>query len=93
MKKNSFNAGKTGGLYYFRDNVGNEVDLISEKNGEPLALEIKASKRIKSDMLKGLHFWQKNQALGQSVLLHAGTANELVNDRMGIAPWTEIENF
>ena len=26
--KRRFNAGKTDHLYYFRDNVGNEVDLI-----------------------------------------------------------------
>lgn len=93
LKKNRFNNGENEGLYYFRDNVGNEVDLITEKNGEPFAIEIKASIKFNSAMLRGLNFWQKYQHTGHSVLLHAGKTNEVVNDRLGIVPWTEIGNL
>ena len=93
VKKNRFNAGQSEGLYYFRDNVGNEVDLITEKNGEPLAIEIKAAVKVKPAMLHGLTFWQKHQLAGHSVLLHAGKTNEAVNDRLGIVPWTEVVNL
>ncbi len=93
IKKNRFNAGQQEGLYYFRDNVGNEVDLITEKNGEPFAIEIKASLNVKPEMLHGLHFWQKYQPAGHSVLLHAGKKNEMVNDRIGIVPWTEVADL
>lgn len=41
-------------MYYFRDNVGNEVDLITEKNEAPLAIEIKAAALVNSSMLKDL---------------------------------------
>jgi predicted AAA+ superfamily ATPase len=91
--KNRSNAGQNGGLYYFRDNVGNEVDLITEKNGEPFAIEIKAAAKVKSEMLHGLNFWQKYQPVGHSVLLHAGKTNEVVNEQLGIVPWTEIANL
>lgn len=80
-------------MYYFRDNVGNEVDLITEKNEAPLGIEIKAATKVSSSMLKGLKFWQKNQPKGQSVLLHGGNTNEIVNDRLGIVPWTEVINL
>lgn len=93
VKKNGSNAGQNEGLYYFRDNVGNEVDLITEKNGEPIAIEIKASVKFNSAMLHGLNFWQKYQPAGHSVLVHAGKTNELVNDRLGIVPWTEVANL
>lgn len=93
IKKNRYNEGENDGLYYFRDHVGNEVDLITEKNGEPLAIEIKSSQKVKPEMLKGLNFWQKYQATGHSLLLHGGKTNELVNDRMGIVPWTEVGNM
>ena len=33
------------GLFYFRDNMGNEVDLIIEKETGPLAIEIKSAKK------------------------------------------------
>ena len=93
VKKNKFNAGQNDGLYYFRDNVGNEVDLITEKNGEPFAIEIKAALNVKPNMLHGLNFWQKYQSTGHSVLLHAGKADEVVNERLGIVPWTEVVNL
>lgn len=93
IKKNRFNSGQRDDLYYFRDNVGNEVDLITEKNGEPLAVEIKASSRVNSTMLRGLHFWQKNQPLSHSVLLHSGEVNKTYNERIGIVPWTEVANL
>lgn len=93
VKKNRCNAGQNDGLYYFRDNVGNEVDLITEKNGEPFAIEIKAAVKVKPDMLHGLNFWQKYQPISHSVLLHAGKTNEVVNDRLGIVPWTEVSNL
>ena len=93
IKKNNFNAGQNEGMYYFRDNVGNEVDLITEKNGEPLAIEIKASAKVNSAMLRGLYFWQKNQPRGHSILVHGGTANEMINDRMSMVPWKEVADF
>ena len=93
IKKNNCNVGQNDGLYYFRDNVGNEVDLITERDGEPLAIEIKASLKVNSSMLRGLYFWQKNQAFGQSILIHGGKTNEIINDRIGIVPWTEVVNF
>ena len=82
--KNRSNAGQNGGLYYFRDNVGNEVDLIMEKNGEPFAIEIKAAAKVKSEMMNGLNFWQKYQPVGHSVLLQAGKTNEVVNEQLGM---------
>jgi hypothetical protein len=93
LKKNRANAGQSEGLYYFRDNVGNEVDLITEKNGEPFAIEIKAAVKVKPPMLHGLNFWQKYQLTGHSVLLHGGKTNEVMNERLGIVPWTEVANL
>lgn len=93
IKKNRFNAGQNEGLYYFRDNVGNEVDLITEREGEPWAIEIKSSTKVNSAMLRGLLFWQKYQPKSQAILIHGGQASEVVNERMGIVPWTDIINL
>jgi hypothetical protein len=93
IKKNNFNTGQNEGMFYFRDNIGNEVDLISERDGEPRAIEIKAAAKINSAMFRGLHFWQKNQKFSHSVLLHGGKANQILDDRIGIVPWTEVANL
>jgi hypothetical protein len=93
IKKNSFNAGLDENLYYFRDNLENEVDLILERDEHPMAIEIKSTTKPNSNMLRGLNFWQKNQPHGNGILIHQGTANELINDRLSIVPWTEIANL
>ena len=93
IKKNKFNGGQNDGLYYFRDNVGNEVDLITEKNGVPLAIEIKSSAKVNSTMFRGLYFWQKNQPMSNSILVHAGKMDRAINEKLNIVPWSAIENF
>lgn len=93
IRKNNFNAALNDGMYYFRDSTGNEVDLITEKDGEPVAIEIKAGTKANNNMLQGLKYWQKYQPKSQCILLHGGKANELINERMSIVPWTEILNL
>ena len=93
IKKNNFNAGLNEGMYYFRDNVGNEVDLITERDGQPLAIEIKSATKINSSMLRGLQFWQKNQSNGSSILLYGGNESKVVTETIHVAAWTEVTNL
>lgn len=93
IKKNNFNAAQNEGMYYFRDSAGNEVDLISEKDGEPVAIEIKAGNKINSNNLRGLKYWQKYQPKSHCVLIHGGNANELINEKINVVPWTEVVNM
>src|SRR3546814_10973845 len=53
VKKNRFNKGINEGLYFYRDSTQNEVDLLLEKEGEFLPVEIKSAKKIKSEMFSG----------------------------------------
>jgi uncharacterized protein len=93
IRKNNFNTGLNEGMYYFRDSVGNEVDLITERNGEPLAIEIKSGIKTDSNMLRGLKYWQKLQPKSNCVLLHGGGKNEMITDTMSITPWTAVVNL
>lgn len=81
------------GMYYFRDSMGNEGYLITKKDGEPVAIEIKTGTKANNNMLRALKYWQKYQPKSQCILLHGGKANELINERMSIVPWTEILNL
>lgn len=59
IQKTLCNAGIFATPYYFRDNNGNEVDLLVEKNRVLHTVEIKASQTMQSDMLKGLRYLGK----------------------------------
>lgn len=93
IKKNSFNNGLNESMYYFRDNTGNEVDLILEREEHPLAIEIKAAMKPHATMLRGLNFWQRNQPKGNGILIHKGSTSEILNERLSIVPWTEVVNL
>lgn len=93
IKKNRTNEGINGGMFYFRDSAGNEVDLVLEKNNETIGIEIKATKNPDSKDLQGLRYWQKYQQNSRKILIHGGKRNEILTDNTGIVPWTEIGNI
>ena len=59
MMKNRFNAGFRPDFYFWRDNSGNEVDLIIDEGPCQKAVEIKSSRVINTDFFKGLDYWRK----------------------------------
>lgn len=57
--KNRFNHIQDSNLYFFRDNVGNEVDLILDYGNQLVSVEIKSAETISGSYLKSLKFYQK----------------------------------
>ena len=67
-------------LYFYRDNVGNEIDLIYEKNGILYPMEIKKSKEIKQDFIK--HFKVLNgskKKIGRGAVLNLSDKISFIN--------------
>ena len=93
IKKNRTNIGINGGMYYFRDSAGNEVDLVLEQNNETTGIEIKATKKPDSKDFQGIKYWQKYQQGSRGILLHGGNQADILNDGTGIVPWAEIGNI
>jgi uncharacterized protein len=79
-------------LWFWRDAVGHEVDLIWQEDEMLNLVEIKASETIMSDMFKGLSYFEKlsPNLVKSKTLVHTGLFNQ---DRNGVRvrSWTEIE--
>ena len=60
--KNRCNSGLREALYFWRDNVGTEVDLILERGNDIAAVEIKSGLTVASDAFANLKKWQKYAA-------------------------------
>ena len=91
IKKNRSNLGDNNGLYYFKENMGNEIDLILEKDTGPLAIEIKSASKADRSLLRGLQYWKKYQPLSQGVLLYQGHSTSTDNMDINFVSWKEIE--
>lgn len=57
--KRRYNAGKESNLYFWRDNTGNEIDLLLVNSDKKTPVEIKSSQTISGDFFKGIQFWNK----------------------------------
>jgi hypothetical protein len=55
--KQRYNAGKPAALYFWRDNVGHEIDLLYETPEGLQAVEIKSGATFASDWLQGPEKW------------------------------------
>lgn len=78
MKKYIANTNSQTSLYFWRDNIGNEIDCLIESGTQVTAVEIKSSSTINLDFFKGLEYWQKltGSSTDQSVLIYGGTDNQ-----------------
>jgi len=52
-------AGRRPELYFWRNHIGNEVDLLYERGGRRIVVEIKAGVTLGTDQFKGLKYYRK----------------------------------
>lgn len=70
--KARLNRGKDPALHYFRDHVGNEVDLVLDRPEGPLPVEIKSSLTWHPDFAKGLKYFQKVSGVAHGSVVYGG---------------------
>ena len=81
LLKQKFNSIKTSNFYFWRDNIGNEVDLILDYADKQRPVEIKSGKTISTDFFKGTQYYQKlNTAAYQPVVVYGGDKNIVMDN-------------
>jgi len=71
--KDKLNRVEQASMYFFRDNTGNEVDLIEDNGTQVVSYEIKLSKTLSQSQFKGLKFYQNlNPGNKSSNLVYTG---------------------
>ena len=72
--KQKLNKVQDPSLYYFRDNTGNEVDLLEDLGHEIISYEIKMGKTLNHLIFKNLDFYKKlNPINKKSILIWTGS--------------------
>jgi predicted AAA+ superfamily ATPase len=91
--KNRSNQGINNGLYYFRDHLGNEIDLIVERENGPQAIEIKSAVKQDRKLLAGLKYWNKYQPSSNGFLLYQGEDGETDSPLLNYISWKNIDQL
>ena len=70
--KKQFNRGLRNNLFFWRDNTGNEIDLVLEHPERSIPVEIKSGKTLSTDSFKGLLYWNKLTHTEEGYLVYDG---------------------
>jgi uncharacterized protein len=90
LLKARFNAGKADNLYFFRDSVGNEVDLILDRGAQVDQIEIKSGQTVSRDFFKGLNYFLKiNPDIETSLVVYGGDRSHTENG-IAVTSWRDI---
>ncbi len=92
--KHKFNLGEFADFYFWRDHIGNEIDLIADEGTFLHIAEIKSANTIRSDFFKNLNYFKKISPfpVSTSSIIYGG---EIKQQRSGssIIPWKELSVY
>ena len=94
LLKKRFNEGLPADLYFWRDSIGHEVDVIFETPHGLQAIEIKSGATFASDWLVAAHQWRKfagKEALPPAIV-YGGDGN-YVREDCQVAGWRDLRNL
>ena len=92
--KNKRNQGQNDTLYFWRNNTGNEVDLLFDLGQRLKIVEIKSSKTINDNFFKGLNYFEKHQEnyILEKYIVYGGDISRRQYETQVLA-WNKTENI
>jgi predicted AAA+ superfamily ATPase len=72
MLKSRYNKGLRSNLYYFRDNTGNEIDILIDNGKKIIPVEIKSAQSVAPGFFKNLDFWEKLTGTKEGYIVYGG---------------------
>lgn len=86
-----YNHRRTPPIYFWRDQTGNEVDLLIEEGNTLAPVEIKSGSTVAPDMLTGLQRWMDlaGQEVQTSTLVYGGS-EAYTRQGISVRPWFAV---
>lgn len=83
------NAGETPDLFHWRDQRGNEIDLIVDTRDGPHAMEMKSGETVAGGFFKGLTRWRALAGRSVPVTLVYGGGESYVRNGVDVRAWRD----
>ncbi|MDX9932091.1 MAG: DUF4143 domain-containing protein, partial [Bacteroidales bacterium] len=91
--KRRYNAGKENNLFFWRDNTGNEIDLLLVNSDKKTPVEIKSSQTISGDFFKGIQFWNKISDSEGGYIVYGGDTMQKRSNGISAVPFHEMDKI
>lgn len=88
--KERFNHSLPLNLYFWRDNTGNEMDVVIDNGTSLYPVEIKAGKTVTNDYFKNLQFWNKITGASEGTVVYAGDTLQRRSNGVNVIPWNNL---
>ena len=94
LLKRRYNQGLSANLYFWRNNTGEEVDVVVEQGDKLLPIEIKSGQTYNSDFLSGLNKWARyaGDAALPGQLVYGGDMS-MTRNAVAVHGWKEMSRL
>jgi hypothetical protein len=89
--KDRYNQGKENNLFFWRDHVGNEIDLLLEEGNDRFPVEIKSGQTVSEDFFKGINFWNKITGTKGGFIVYGGDLIQKRSNGITVVPFKELD--
>ncbi len=91
LLKERYNRALPSNLFFWRDNSGNEVDVIADQGLTLLPIEVKSGQTISTDFFSGLRKWLSwaGSEAGHPYLVYGGDESQEREDAK-VLPWRDV---
>ena len=90
LKKHCLNRSLNEDIFFWRDNVGHEVDVIIGSNNGFIPVEIKSGKTITDEFFKGLNYWEKLSGIQSGAVVYGGEDVQNYSDGRKAISWRKL---
>lgn len=88
--KHQLNQALSANFYFWRDHVGNEIDVLFDDSLRLVPIEIKSGQTIAHSFYKGLHYWEKLTGESTGYIVYGGEQSRKGSDHKHVVSWRNI---
>lgn len=88
--KERYNHGEYSPVYFWRDSVGHEIDIILERASQLFPIEIKSGKTITAEYFKNLSYWLNLSGQNGGTVIYSGKESQQRSGGIEVLPWYEL---
>lgn len=90
--KSRFHKGKVPNIYFWRDKLGHEIDILITKGTNFIPIEIKSGKTLNQEFFKNIKYWNKISGIeSNNFLIYCGEEQSRQNST--IINWQNLEKL
>jgi len=92
--KGRMNLGENRGVFFFRDQRGNEADIVIDNAGSLQVIEVKAGRTISEEAVRCVQRQAKflgGRSEVESIVIHGGEESQRRSHNLRIVPWGDVQ--